>query len=60
MTKFDWVLLIGLWSLIPLALFIDRKQKEKYKRWAKEDAENVAKFIESDEIIKKFMREHKL
>jgi len=44
MTKFDWILLVVLWSLVPLAYYISRKQNEKYRRWQKEDAEMVTKW----------------
>jgi hypothetical protein len=55
MTKFHWFLLVLSWSFVPIAIFMDRKQKEKYKRWEKEDAEMVEKWAreQMEEIEKR-------
>jgi hypothetical protein len=45
MTWLDWILIGLVWMLVPAGLIMKARQDARFRRWQKEDNENIAKEI---------------
>ena len=49
---YEWLIIGLIWSLIPIVMFLKRRQDKRFEKWKKEDREAIEKhFKKKDTLI---------
>jgi len=50
---YEWLIIGLIWSLLPIAMLLKRRQDKRFEKWKKEDHEAIEKHLNKEKGINK-------